>query len=102
MKPKDFQSIVGNLRYDTTKSILLAGDDIKRGRQYENEDNSQNFLYRSANGRYFKIAQIAQVGGPRLRLVPLTTDEALGAWGAMENRRVEFETAFPGVEILDA
>jgi len=100
MKPRTMQAIINRRRYDTDKATLLAGDDYWDGHNWE-RNGRQTFLYRTPKGAYF-AAYLTSWQGERDSLRPLDLEEALELYGRLPERRVDFEDAFPGVEVEDA
>jgi len=100
MKPRSMQAIVNRRRYDTDTATLLAGDDYWDGHNWE-RGGRQTFLYRTPKGAYF-ACYLTSWQGERDSLRPLDVDEAIALYENLPERRLEFEDAFPGVELEDA
>ena len=100
MKPRSIQAIIDRRRYDTDTATLLAGDDYWDGHNWE-RGGRQTFLYRTPKGAYF-ATYLTAWQGERDSLRPLDVDEAIALYESLPERRLEFEDAFPGVEVEDA
>lgn len=99
--PKDMTRIIDRRRYSTATATLLAGDDFWDGNNWERHGRNM-FLYRTPSGRYFTVT-LTQWQGERDALTPVTQDEAIGLYeGELPEQRVEYDEAFPNVEVLDA
>ena len=99
--PKDFVRVVDRTRYDVSKSQLLASDCYWDGSNFERHGRN-TWLYRTANGRYFTVTK-TQWQGERDSLTPVTLEEAIELYEyQLPEHEVEYEDAFPDVEILEA
>jgi hypothetical protein len=61
----------------------------------------QAFLFRTPKGNHFVQFQ-STWPAERDRLFPLSPDEAMRLYGKLAEKKVNFEQAFPGVEIEEA
>ncbi len=93
--------VIGQVRYDTTKAVLIAGDDYWDGNNYERHGRN-TFLFRTAKGRYFAQYRTQWQGEIDGRLQPLDLDEAISLYENLPEKRVPFEDAFPGVKVEEA
>jgi len=102
MKPKKMSQIVGRFRYDTEKAELIADDAYYDGKNWERNDTN-TFLYRTPNGRYFItfINRGEKFPGPTV-LRPLLMEDAITLFYELKQKHKPFKEAFPGIEILDA
>ena len=92
--------IIDRKRYDASKAEVLAGNDYWDGNNWERHGR-QCFLFKTPNGSYFR-QDLTQWQGEHDTLTPLSQDEALQLYEELTEKRVEYEDAFPGVEIVDA
>lgn len=100
MNPRQMIEIIDRKRYDTEKATLIAGDDYWDGHNYERSGRN-TFLYRTAKGSYF-AQHLTCWQEERDCIEPLSVDEATKLWEDLSKRRVEYEEAFPGIEVEDA
>jgi len=100
MQPRNIEAVVKRKRYNTATSLLLAGDDFWDGHNWERQGRN-TFLYRTKKGNYFSV-RLSAVMGEDDTIESLTLSEAINIYEKLERRRVEFEEAFPGVEIEEA
>ncbi len=80
--------------YDTEKSILLARDS-------PNLLSRSRHLYRTDKGAYFlyRVHETPSVGvSLGIGVAPLTVDEAMLVYNALEVRELVFSDAFPDVD----
>lgn len=98
--PSEFEKIVDRKRYNTATATLLAGDDFWDGHNFERSGRN-TFLYRTPRGAYFQVI-LTQWQGERDTLTPLTLDQAIELYEHLAERRVEYQDAFPGVDVQDA
>jgi hypothetical protein len=83
--------------------VRLGGVDLSAvmgGRGWERL-GWQAFLFRTQKGNYFAQFQ-STWPGERDRLLPLSPDEAMRLYGELPEKKLNFEEAFPGVEIEEA
>jgi len=100
MKPKSMSKIFGLWRYDTDKSELIASDAYHDGNNWE-RGGTNTFLFRTPTGRY--LMQYLTTRPDETDFIqPLYLDDALTLWFELDKKYVEFEVAFPKVEIKDA
>jgi len=94
-------AVIDGLRYDTEKSQLIASDAYWDGSNWERRGRNK-FLFLTENGRYF-VQVLTRWQGERDHLEALTQDAAITLWeNDLPEHEVEFEKAFPGVEIKEA
>ncbi len=104
MKPKIFSLVVDLKEYSTDpkRSILLAGDNFYDGKKYERDGNKNTFLYKVKNREniYF-IAALSQnaTDTPPEQIIPLNQSEAINHYERLYEKYVDFQNAFPGIEI---
>jgi hypothetical protein len=98
--PETYEAVINRKRYSVETATLLAGDDYWDGHNFERGGRNR-FLYRTPKGNYFLIT-LSCWQGETTRLIPVDQDEAIGEFEMMREKRVEFEAAFPGVEIAEA
>ena len=98
--PTDFTRIVNRTRYSTATATLLAGNDFWDGHNWERSGRN-TFLYCTPNGRYFTVS-LSQWQGESDDLLPIDIDEAIELFeGPLTEHRVDYEDAFPAVEIVE-
>jgi hypothetical protein len=100
MQPREMIQIIGGKRYNTETATLIAGNDYWDGHNFE-RSGRQAFLYRTPKGNYF-ASYLTCWQGELDRLEPLAKDEAVTMFEQLPEKRVDFEEAFPGIEIEDA
>jgi hypothetical protein len=99
--PEDFLKIIGQKKYSTRFATLLTGDDFWDGHNWERHGRN-TFLYRTPNGAFFTVT-LTQWEGERDHLEPISQAEAVQLYETtLTEHRVDFLSAFPGVEIQDA
>ncbi|MEN4011928.1 MAG: hypothetical protein ROW48_07840 [Bellilinea sp.] len=99
--PKNFERIIDQVRYRTKAATLLAGDDYWDGHNFERQGRN-TFLYRTPNGRYFRV-DLTQWQGEGDSLTPVSETEALNLFeNELTEQRVSYAEAFPGVVVKDA
>ncbi len=88
--------------YDTTSALLLARhrsagdvDAPKEGRVFD--------LYRTPAGSYFKYEMTASlfVEEEQPEIIPITPQEALLLYKALDDRQLDFEDAFPAAYLMN-
>jgi len=92
--------VVGGLRYDTEKATLIAHNVFWDGSNWERYGRN-TWLYRTPSGRYFAVYGTLWQG-ERNRLEPLSVKDAVVLYEVLPEHEVEFEDAFPSVEVQDA
>lgn len=93
--------VVGGIRYDTEKATLIAHNVYWDGHNFERQGRN-TWLYRTDKGRYFEVNGTFWQG-EHDTLTPLTEDEARQAFeNDLSEHNVEYEEAFPGVNIESA
>ena len=95
------QRIIDGIRYDTEKATLIAHDRYWDGHNFERHGRN-TYLYRTPNGRYF-VHKMTLWQGERDTIEPVDADEARRLYErVLPEHEVEYEEAFPDVEIIDA
>lgn len=94
------ERVIRGKRYSTATATLIAGNDYWDGHNFE-RSGTNTFLYRTPKGAYFKV-HLTQWQGDHNSLEPLTQDEALEVWEGLSEKRVDYESAFPGLIVEDA
>ena len=93
--------VVDGVRYDTEKAMLIADDVYWAGHNFERHGRNM-WLYRTQRGRYFVVTGTLWQG-ERHTLEPVTQTEAMRLYeGPLCEHAVEYEEAFPDVEIEEA
>lgn len=95
--------VVEGKRYNTETATLIAGNDYWDGHNWE-RGGTNLFLFRTPKGRYFTQSRSQWQGADDGHLEPVSMDEAINLY-THELRRehsLEFEEAFPGVEVEEA
>ena len=100
MQPREKIEVIDHKRYNTETATLIAGDDYWDGHNFE-RSGRQTFLYRTPKGNYFATYQTCWQGELD-RLVPMSQDVAVTLFEELEEKRLDFEDAFPGVKIEEA
>lgn len=103
MQPPTMTQIIDRKRYNTETATLLSGNDWWDGNNYERSGRN-TFLYRTPKGAYF-VAELTRWQGEADGLRVVDRDEAIEMFeehAARDQNRVEFEEAFPGVEVEEA
>lgn len=100
MKPVSMTEVIDRKRYSTDTATLLAGNDHWDGHNFERHGRN-TFLYRGKSGAFFAVHQTCWQG-ERNHLEPLDVDSAMELYQSLSDRRVEFEEAFPGVDVAEA
>lgn len=103
MQPYPMSQIIDRKKYDTETATLLSGDDYWDGHNHE-RSGTQTFLYRTPKGAYF-TTNFSQWQGANDHIEPVSQGKAIELFeyhAAHNQNRVEFEEAFPGVEIEEA
>jgi len=100
MKPRHMTEVIDRKRYDTDKAELVAGNDHWDGHNYERQGRN-TFLYRTKKGAFFAVHQTCWQG-ENDSIEPLSLDDAVRMYESLTDYRMEFEAAFPGVEVEEA
>ena len=103
MKPRELSQVIGRKRYSTETAILISGDDYFDGRNYE-RNGRNTFLYRTPKGSYF-AAHLTGCQGENNYLQALSEEEAITLFEShmqTGNIRIDFDKAFPGIEVEEA
>jgi len=98
--PEKMTRVVNGKRYDVSKATLIAHDVYWDGHNFERSGRN-HFLYRTPNGRSFEVT-LTLWQGEQDSLQPVSEQEALMIYEELSEHPVEFEEAFPDVEIEDA
>lgn len=100
MRPREMQKVISGKRYRTETATLLADNAYWDGRNWERSGRN-TFLFRTPRGAYFVQHQTCWQG-ERDTLEPLTQDEAIALWESLPEHEMEYEDAFPGVQVEEA
>jgi len=103
MKPFSSTQVIDRKRYSTDTATLLSGDDWWDGHNFE-RGGTQTFLYRTPKGSYFTL-NMSQWQGANDHIEVVTEAEAIELFevhAAHDSNRVEFEEAFPSVQVIEA
>jgi hypothetical protein len=103
MEPYKMKQIINGKLYNTETATLLSGDDWWDGNNFE-RSCTNTFLYRTKKGAYF-TQNLSQWQGSCEMLEAISQEEAIELFeyhSAHGENRVEFEEAFPGVEVEEA
>ena len=99
--PSEMSAVIGGLRYSVDKSTLIASDAYWDGHNWERRGRNC-FLYRTPGGRYFTV-RLSQWEGEGDDIDVVSQEDAINLWeGDLREHEVEFEVAFPDVEVKDA
>ncbi len=128
MKPRNMNVVIGGKRYRTATATLLASG--PSGKEHVRQTGAEPepivevrlggvelgalvirgnwerlgrhaFLFRTPKENYF-VQHQSSVSGERDQLVPLDQGDAISLYEKLPNKDVNFEKAFPRVEIEDA
>jgi len=100
MGPRKMREVIGGIRYDTEKAQIIAHDCYWDGHNMERQGRN-TYLYKTPKGRYFAV-HLTLWQGEIDRLEPLTVDEAVALYEQLPEKEVEFEEAFPTVDVEEA
>lgn len=100
MGPVKMKAVINGVRYDTEKAQIIAHDCYWDGHNMDRRGRN-TYLYKTPKGRYF-ATYLTLWQGERDILEPLTKDEAIYLYEQLPEKEVEFEEAFPGVEVEEA
>jgi len=100
MKPVKMIKVVDGVKYDTEKATIIAHDCYWDGHNME-RNGRNTYLYKTPKGRYF-ATYLSLWQGEIDRLEPLTVDEAVALYERLPEKEVEFEEAFPTVDVEEA
>lgn len=102
MNPPDkFTRIVNRTRYSVETATLIAHDAYWDGSNFERYGRN-TFLYRTAKGHYFTVT-LTQWTGEQDTLTPVTLGEAIDLYeGQLSEHEVDYQDAFPGVDVEEA
>ena len=100
MELRMMSEVINGKRYRTETALLLASDAYAEAGVQERLGRN-SFLLCTPKGNYFMQHQTTW---PREKdtITPLARDEALRLFEAMPRKEVEFEEAFPGIQIEEA
>lgn len=99
--PQEMTRIVDGKRYSVKNAELIADDAFWDGHNFERHGRN-TFLFKTKNDNYFSVTR-TQWQGERDELTPLTRDEAIALYEQLDDAEaMDFEDAFPGVEVVDA
>lgn len=93
------RAVIDKKVYDTKASTLLASDVLHR--DWKDIHGRKHFLYQTKNGRYFQYFY-SNVGSEPCRITPYTVEDAVALFEALPTKYVEFEKAFPQIEVEEA
>jgi len=100
MEPRMMNVVKDGKRYRTETATLIASDAYWDGHNWERHGRN-TFLFRTPKGGYFVQHQTCWQGELDT-LEPLSQEEAIKMYEELPEHEVEFEEAFPGIEIEDA
>lgn len=102
MRPSEnMHAVIARKRYSTKTANLLAGDDYWDGHNFERHGHN-TFLYRTPKGNFFTV-HLTQWQGERDAIEVISLDDAIRLYeGLLSEHEVDYEEAFPGIEIQDA
>lgn len=100
MKPVNMTRIIQGKRYETQSASLIAHDAFHDGHNWERSGRN-TFLFRTRRANFFAQYQTKRPGEDD-RLEALDVDAALTLFDSLPVKEVELETAFPGIQIVDA
>ena len=100
MKRPALKTVIGGKRYDTATATEIASDSYWDGHNWERHGRN-TWLMRAPRGSFFAVHGTCWQGELD-RIEPLSQQEAITLWEELPEHEVEFEAAFPGVEIVDA
>jgi len=100
MGPREMREVIGGISYDTEKAQIIAHDCYWDGHNME-RNGRNTYLYKTPKGRYFAV-HLTLWQGEIDRLEPLTVDEAVALYEQLPEKEVEFEEAFPTVDVEEA
>jgi len=92
--------VIDRKRYTTKDATIIASDEYCDGHFSERTGQNQ-WLLKTKKGSYFLQTQ-TQWQGERDSIIPCTLEEAIYHYEYLPVHEVEFEKAFPGVEIEEA
>lgn len=99
--PEKFSRIIDRKRYDVETATLIAHDVYWDGHNMERSGRN-TFLYRTPNGHYFTV-MLTMWQGEKDTLTPVSQDEAITLYeGRLSEHEVDYEEAFPGVDVEEA
>lgn len=100
MNAPKFNTVIGQKRYNTEKAELIADNVYWDGHNMERGGRNQ-WLYKTKNGNYFTTHGTFWQG-ERDTLTPLSLSDALEVWEYLPEKHIDFEYAFPTVQVEDA
>ena len=93
--------VVNKVRYNTETATLIAHNVYWDGNNFERSGRN-TWLYRTRQGRYFTVTG-THWQGEQDTLNPVSQEEALQLYEtSLSEHEVEYEEAFPDVEVEDA
>ncbi|MCK5572822.1 MAG: hypothetical protein KAJ12_08670, partial [Bacteroidetes bacterium] len=96
---KEMKSVINGKRYNTETATLIASSRGDDGGAYSSGRSAE--LYRTAKGAYFLAVETQWVGEDD-GISALDTEEAVERFDNLRDKAMDFEEAFPGVEVEDA
>ena len=101
MKVGCMNRIVNRKRYDTETATLVASDAYWDGHNFERSGRNQ-WLYRTPRGAFFVVTR-TQWQGEQDSLEPVTAEDAIERYEtALSEHEIDYQVAFPEVEVIDA
>lgn len=99
--PKKWVEVIDRVRYDLSKSELVASDAYWDGHNFERSGRN-TFLYKTPKGRFFTV-NLTQWQGERDTLTPVAEGEAIQMYeNDLPEHEMSYEKAFPNVKVEDA
>lgn len=99
--PENFTKIIDRKRYSTKTATLVASDAFWDGHNHERRGRN-TFLYKTPNGVFFTV-NLTCWQGEQDTLTPISEGEAIELFeGPLSSHEVDYETAFPDVQVVDA
>lgn len=100
-EPQKFSRIIDRKRYDTETATLIAHDVYWDGHNMERSGRN-TWLYRTPNGRYFTVT-FTMWQGEQDTLTPVSQEDAITLYeGRLSEHAVDYEEAFPDVDVEEA
>ena len=101
MRAGTMKRTVNRRRYGTDAATLVASDAYWDGHNFERHGRN-SWLYRTGLGAYFVVTR-SQWQGEQDSLEPVSVERATELYEhTLSEHAVEYEVAFPEVEVVDA
>jgi len=100
MRPRSMVKVIDRKRYNTDTATEIASNAHWDGSNWERSGRN-TFLFRTPNGAYFRLDQTCWQG-EQDSIRPLSVDEAVVLYEALTVVEMDFEEAFPGIEVSEA